>query len=156
MNEQHIKKLVVPNELLLKEADTYLKKGKKVSLYVRGTSMMPFLKEGDEVVLVSPYRTSVRKGNIVLAHTLHYGYVLHRVIGRKKDLLVLAGDANARRTETVVNREVLGVVEEAYRNGSELHINGLLKRLASLVWIFIRPFGAYILGGYRKINKIVR
>ena len=153
MNEQHLRGIAVPNDAFLQEANGYLKAGKKVCINVRGTSMLPFLKDGDKVVLASGTRMPIRKGSIVLAHT-HYGYVLHRVIRIKQDVFVLAGDANARITETTVRTEVAGVVEEAYRNGLPLHINGFCKRSASRTWMLVRPFGAYILGGYRRINKI--
>lgn len=153
MDRQQTKSIFLPNNPFLEEVDTYLKAGKKVFIRVRGTSMLPFLREGDKVLLVSPNCTPICKGSIVLAHT-YYGYRLHRVIGVKAGAFVIAGDANARLTEKIVFTDIKGVVVEAYRNDFPLHINELGKRLASRVWMFIRPLRGCLLGVYLKINKI--
>lgn len=152
MGEQQIKCMFVPNKPFLEEVEGYLKEGKKVCIHVRGTSMLPFLRDGDKVLLVSPRRLPVRKGSIVLAHTC-YGHLLHRVICRKQDVFVLAGDANARATERVMRTDVVAVVVEAYRNGCPLHINGAFKRAIALAWLLLRPFRGYLLAIYRRINK---
>ena len=139
MGQLCVKRLVVPNDLFLEEACRYLRTGKKVCIHVRGNSMLPFLREGDRVVLTFPRRAGMQRGCIVLALT-EYGYLLHRVIRVKSDALVLAGDAHARITESCTCADVAGVVIEAYRNGKPLHINGWLKRMASGVWMLFRPF----------------
>ena len=152
MDRQQAKSTFFPNNPFLEEVDTYLRAGKKVCIHVRGTSMLPFLREGDKVLLLSPDWMPLCKGSIVLAQTC-YGHRLHRVISMKQNILVLAGDANARLTERIVRSDVTGVVVEAYRNGSPLHINGRSKRVVARLWMVIRPFRGYLLGAYRKINK---
>lgn len=148
--------IILPNNPFLKEAEVYLKGGKRVSIHVCGTSMLPFLQHGDLVFLDSPGKASIHKGSIVLAHT-RYGYRLHRVIHIREDVFTLAGDANVLLTERTVRTDVVGVVTTAYRNGVNLQINGTNKRVASQLWLFIKSFRRCLLKMYKLIyNKKIK
>lgn len=153
MEEQQIKQIFVPNEPFLEEVEEYLKRGEKVFINVRGTSMLPFLEEGDKVLLVSGSKVTLRKGSVVLVRIRH-NYILHRIIRMDENTLLLAGDANSKLTENVIYADIIGVMIEIYRNDYPLHINSFRNRMAVWIWIFIRPFRGYLLGAYHRLNKI--
>lgn len=137
----------VKNSLIMKEVEILLAEQKNVSIYVRGGSMRPFLREGDKVTLIPACEQNVRKGMIVLARTSR-GMVLHRVVKvRSNGEVLLAGDANAWQRELAEMGEVWGVVSDAYRQGRELELYSCRMYTAVCIWNLLRP----LRGGLLKI-----
>jgi len=85
------------------------------SCLTKGTSMQPFIVSGrDTVCLVKP-KEKFSFGDIVLYKTKEK-YILHRVIGFKKNgSLVIRGD-NTYRKEYKAPSEIIAVCEGIYRN----------------------------------------
>lgn len=108
----------VGNDSYFEQVKLLLAEGKTVKIPVKGTSMLPCLKEGDQVLLKKTGMGEMEWGTIVLA-LYQDGYVLHRLVGRKGDRLELAGDNNWVQIERVDCDAVVGMVAEAYR-GEEL------------------------------------
>ena len=69
-----------------------VEKGGSFRLYPRGVSMLPLLREGIDSVNLGAADT-VKKGDIVFYLRENGEYVLHRVIGERKDGFLLCGDA---------------------------------------------------------------
>ena len=69
-----------------------VEKGGNFRLYPRGVSMLPLLREGIDSVNLGAADT-VKKGDIVFYLRKNGEYVLHRVIGERKDGFLLCGDA---------------------------------------------------------------
>ena len=55
--------IYIPNELFFAEVQAQIKEGKKVKIRVRGHSMLPFLRNNDEALLVAPYPRTNPEGN---------------------------------------------------------------------------------------------
>jgi signal peptidase I len=139
-----MKRITVVNEPFFEEVQEFLNMQQKVCIKVRGTSMRPFLHDGDMVLLVSLKTAKVCRGSIVLART-DYGIILHRVVRINHGLFILAGDANVRRTERISAANVIGIVAEAYRGDMTLNINSFTIRLGALFWYIVRPLRGYLL-----------
>ena len=77
-----------------------VEKGGNFRLYPRGVSMLPLLREGIDSVNLGAVDT-VKKGDIVFYLRESGDYVLHRVIGERKDGFLLCGDA-----QTLVERGI--------------------------------------------------
>lgn len=69
-----------------------LDEGYTVTLNVKGRSMMPFIKNGEKVLLEKVVDFEV--GDIVLAHLPEVRYVLHRIISCSNNSVTLMGDGN--------------------------------------------------------------
>ncbi len=108
----------ITNDSYFERVESLLAEGKVVKIPVKGTSMLPSLKEGDHVLLNTTDMREMKWGTIVLA-LYRGGYILHRLVGRKGDILELAGDNNWVQIERVERDAVIGMVTEAYR-GTEL------------------------------------
>ena len=85
-------KIVLPNEVFLEEVAVLLDEGREVTLSPKGSSMLPFIREGRDSVVLRK-EPAVHKGDIVLVR-LPGRYVLHRIIRGHKCILL---DAVARR-----------------------------------------------------------
>lgn len=81
-----------------------LQNGGEVSFVTSGFSMLPLLRNKmDTVTLRKPDRP-IRRGDVIFYRRPDGGFVLHRVIGKRKDGFVLRGD-NQRDVEYGVQPE---------------------------------------------------
>jgi len=137
-------KLVLPNEILLEEVAGLLAEGREVVFRPKGSSMLPFIR-GDRDSVVLRKFASVSIGDILLVR-LDGRYVLHRLIRREGDVLVLMGDGNLRGTETCTEADVLGTVVAIEKE------NGSRRRPGKgRFWRALKPFRRILLAIYRRI-----
>lgn len=155
MNDLSKKSAPIPNELFFQEAKELLGEGKKVSLYVQGDSMRPFLRNGDKVLLTSATSRRIKKGAIVLARS-SMGIVLHRVVRVDEGSYLLAGDAHSKQVEKAFVVDVIGIVVGAHRYGKEIHFDSFYKRFLSFLWGVLRPFRGLLFKCYDvlSVNKV--
>ena len=108
-----------------------LREGQRnVPVPVSGTSMAPFLHPGDTVYLNLPHG-KLRKGDIVLYTRPGGRYVLHRIVGRRSDgILLLLGDGQMAK-EPVASERVCDVATAARKDGKSIDSR-------SLIWWFFR------------------
>lgn len=142
-----MEKVVLPAEVVLDEVTRMLDEGRNVVLAPKGQSMLPFIREGvDKVVLAKPVQ--LRVGDIALAH---FGgkYVLHRVVAIEGESVTLMGDGNLVGNERGSASEVAGVVTAIIKpNGKH--------RTPTRGWLWrkLLPVRKYLLKFYRKWHKI--
>jgi hypothetical protein len=94
-------------------------------LPMRGTSMLPTLREGDWVEVAIGKQPDV--GDIALC-VVRGELIVHRVISRREDRWVLKGD-NAPRSQTVSPEQVIGEVVRVERNGRAAELSPRSGRL---------------------------
>ena len=137
-------KKVIPNDILIPQIGELLAEGREVELRPKGNSMLPFIRqEKDNVVLRKSDTVSV--GDIVLARAGER-FVLHRVIKQEGDALTLMGDGNIRGTESCRKGDVLGTVVVILRGGRRA-----VKPGKGRLWRFLLPVRRYLLAFYRRI-----
>lgn len=136
-------KLTLPNEVLLEEVAALLKEGRDVTLSPKGSSMLPFIREGRDSVVLRQM-PDVEIGDIVLAR-LPGRYVLHRVVDSNRNVLVLMGDGNLSITESCTRDDVLGTVVSIVRG------NRVIKPTKGRLWRMLIPVRRIILAVYRRI-----
>ena len=96
-----------------------LRRGRSLRIKAHGASMLPFLRDGD-IVLINPARRAAGVGDIVCYESTGRLF-LHRVLGRAGDRVVTKGDALSF-TEAIDPTQVLGTAVAIERRGG-------LKRL---------------------------
>ena len=98
--------------------------------------MHPALRSGDVVTVAPTLGTPVPVGAVVAAEAPEGGgLVVHRVVGRSEEGLLLRGDNAERADGTVPEEAVIGVVVRVERNGRLVRPGpaGLRKPFAALV-----------------------
>ena len=109
----------IANELFFASAEEFLGEGRSVELMVKGFSMRPFLRNGRDVVVLSPVEgMEVRRGMVVLFR--HAGrHVLHRVrTVEQGGVLRIEGDGNYRTIERATLGDVVAWVSEVRLGGA--------------------------------------
>ena len=147
MNEE-LKKIVIPNEILLGRVSELLAEGKEVTINTKGNSMLPFIiGERDTVTLKKSDSPAV--GDIVLAEIAPGRYVLHRIFAIDGDRVTLMGDGNLKGTETCKQGRIAGtVIAITSPEGKE-------KKLSrGRIWRAIRPVRRYLLFIFKRLKGI--
>ena len=119
----------------------------QVPVPVQGTSMRPFLGNGDFVFL-DPIDSPVKKGDIILFRRRNGRYILHRVYKIKKQgIFLMLGDGQLV-TEPIVREQMMGRAVRVTRRGQA-------EAPGSIVWwFFVQPWR--ILAPWRKQISAVR
>ena len=89
----------IPNQLFFAEVQAQIRQGKKVKIRVRGNSMLPFIRNNDETLLIPPTPEKIRIGTPVVAQTDELGIVLHRIHRIEGSRITLLGDGNVNQFE---------------------------------------------------------
>lgn len=149
-----MKTIEIPNEILIPKVKEVIERGATATLRVKGYSMRIFLDNGrDLVTLKAPQRDALRPGDVVLAEYKPQQYVLHRIIKRFGNQLILKGDGNVRGTESCTTDDVIGIVTHFYRKGRTTpeSVEGWKWKTYSKIWLALSPIRRYILAIYRRI-----
>lgn len=105
----------------------------------KGVSMMPFLKEDKDIVIINkPDNNNYSKYDIVLykrdTTSEEKQYVLHRILKDNKDgTYWIIGD-NTYSGETVNEDDIIGILSEIRRENKIIKTKGLLYKLYVYTW----------------------
>ncbi len=139
---------------LVEQLRGQLSAGHSVTFVVRGRSMRPMLEDKrDSVRLVPPRPDSVRPGDVVLAFVREGAYVLHRVVRRDGEELLLRGDGNVGMYEHCRAGDVIGVADCFYRRHARrpLPVSSRRWRLYSWLWTRVTPVRRWLLAFHRRL-----
>lgn len=145
-----MKKRIVANNVLIPEIARLVSEGAKVVFIPKGASMLPFIREGkDSVVLKSPEDLCV--GDIVLARNTPGAYVLHRIIEIDGDNIVLMGDGNIIGTETCRVSDILAMADKIIKDGKEIDCRSNNHLRKAEIWKRLKPIRRYLLAIYKRV-----
>ena len=131
-----------------------LSQGESFRLLVTGTSMLPFLRDRQDSVILSPAPRSIRKGDILFYRRSVNICVLHRVHRIIGDgTLLLCGDAQTR-LETVHPDQIVGIVSAIERNGVNISCDHRFWRALVALWQLLFPLRPYVLAALRRLHII--
>lgn len=140
----------LPNDAWLGEITQMLNEGKTCTIHVKGYSMRPFIEHQRDRVHLEK-RDTYRIGDAVLAEICPGHYVLHRIIAKQGDHLILQGDGNLRGTEHCLTEDISGLVTHYIRPNRIIPADDprLVRRIR--LWRHLRPFRRHLLFLYKAI-----
>lgn len=138
----------------MEEIRGLISNGHSVTILAKGYSMNPFIIHNRDSVVLSPWTDKdIRKGRVALVRMPGDRYILHRIIRRNGNRLVLMGDGNLKGTEKVYVENVIGLMTALTRNGRTYSCDSLKWRAGSWIWDRLRPVRRWPLGLWRKIVR---
>ncbi|MBE6272574.1 MAG: hypothetical protein E7097_01615 [Bacteroides sp.] len=143
----------IPNELFFAEVQAQIRQGKKVKIRVRGNSMLPFIRNNDEALLIPPTPEKIRKGTPVVAQTDELGIVLHRIHRIDGNRITLLGDGNINQFEHTSPERVIAVVSHYYRGKQTLRTDSLGMRIVGRLWMAAHPWRRKVLTLAWKVKR---
>ena len=130
--------------------DQLTQEGYYVSTTV-GMSMYPMLRDRrDRIVVTVVGEKKLKKYDLPLYKCPDGRYILHRIIGVKKDLYIIRGD-NTYAKEYVPKEWILGYVSEFYREDRHILTSSKPYRLYAALWNAIYP----LRWGYMKVRGLL-
>lgn len=140
--------VIFPDDVLMENFAALLDEGWEVCFTPKGDSMRPFLEGGRDSVVLRK-NAVVEIGDVVLARLGNGQYVLHRVIGKSGEELMLMGDGNLHGTECVLVCNVLGTMVTIVKPDGKN-----VRPTKGKVWFRLLPFRKHLLWIYRKKLKL--
>jgi Peptidase S24-like. len=130
---------MISNEDYFAEVQRVLGEGKEVRIRVKGNSMRPFIQDGDTVLLRAYQGQSLALGSNILAKDKDK-FVFHRLVGKKNDQYILAGDGNLVLREYIGATDIIAIAYMHYPQGKDkaVTIDRTWARLRGLSWYHIR------------------
>ena len=152
-----MERMIVSNAILLGETKRLLKEGKKVTIKVKGNSMLPFLHGDRDSVELIPTE-NYQHGDIVLAEVKEDHYVLHRILsmdGNEPEAkVILMGDGNIKGVETCKVKDLIGKVACIYKKNKQIDPNTDEERKKAEIWLRLRPIRRWILAIYKRVYRL--
>ena len=137
--------IYIPNQLFFAEVQAQIRQGKKVKIRVRGNSMLPFIRNNDEALLIPPTPEHIQKGTPVVALTDELGIVLHRIYHIEGNRITLLGDGNVNQFEHTSPDRIIATVSHYYRGKHTLKLDSWYMYLIGRLWMAAHPWRRKVL-----------
>ena len=120
------------------------KSGKIIYINV-GDSMMPFIKQGRDVLVISRVEGRLKRYDVPLYKRDSGQYVLHRILKVRENDYVICGDNRCSREYGITDRHIIGVLTGIIRDGREIPVTDRKYRIYVHLWCDFFPVRAFII-----------
>lgn len=146
------KKMVIEKAVMMEEIRGMVSEGLSVTISVKGNSMNPFIVDGRDQITLGPFKEEdLRRGCVALVRDVRGEYLVHRIISRKGDTVILLGDGNLCMTEKALVSEVIAIVRSIERKGHSISTDSFIWRAYSWIWMALKPVRKWPLGLWRRL-----
>ncbi|MBQ8061926.1 MAG: S24/S26 family peptidase [Bacteroidales bacterium] len=122
-----------------------LDEGKEVLFTPKGDSMLPFIKNGRDSVVLASLSRPLEVGDIILVK-IGPKYIMHRIFALDGDRITLMGDGNIKGKEHCTLKDVIGIVTEIHKESGKV-----VKPGKGRFWRAIRPLRLFFLVFYKRV-----
>lgn len=137
---------------MMEEIRTLISEGRTVTITVKGNSMNPFMVHLRDQMTLGPWKDEdLKKGTVALVRDIHGNHLIHRIIERHPDRVILLGDGNLLQTETATLDNVIGIMYSITRKGRTYTTRSLIWRTYSALWDILTPVRRWPLGLWRRL-----
>ncbi len=117
-------------------------KGNQFSFCAFGISMLPFIRNGKDIVTLGPIQGILKVNDIIFYRRENGQFVLHRIVKIHSDgKYDLCGDNQFHIEKNVASSQIIAKLIFLERNGRKIHLN----RLPSKIWCLILPIRRFLL-----------
>ena len=151
MNMNGMRSVTVPKEELMHEVVQLLAENQQVTIKAKGNSMLPFIAGGKDSVVLQKEAT-YRRGDIVLGEIAPSSFVLHRIVRKNDEEIILMGDGNVSGVEKCRNNAIHGRAIAIIRKEKRVDCTRKWERFKARAWAALLPVRRYLLAIYRRIG----
>lgn len=124
--------------------DEQLQAGGSASFISHGTSMKPLLKDGENRITLIKPPGYPQKYDIIFYRRSDGKFILHRIVGIKKDGYVCRGDNQFQDEFPVRKEQIIAILSEYTKNGKQKKINSFSQKLYARFWVNTMRFRRFI------------
>ena len=110
-----------------------------------GTSMMPLLREGRDVMIIERPSGRLKKYDVPLYIRPDGLYVLHRILKVRKDDYVICGDHCTVKEYGITDDDIVGVLTGVIRDGKTITTDSLGYKLYYHLWCDFFPIRVFLI-----------
>jgi hypothetical protein len=125
-----------------------LERGCALRFCARGSSMIPWIHDGDVVAVVPRNGADVRVGDVAFYRSAAGTIVVHRVIKRDVrrggERFLVKGDWSLQADGWIAGAQILGKVVAVEHRGRRLDVTRIPIRWAQDLWFRLLPFSRYL------------
>ena len=110
-----------------------------------GDSMMPFIRQGRDVLVISRAEGRLKRYDVPLYKRDSGQYVLHRILKVRENDYVICGDNRWNREYGITDRHIIGVLTGVIRNGREIPVTDRKYRIYVHLWCDFFPIRAIVI-----------
>lgn len=132
-----------------------LNAGGTVTFTPKGTSMLPMLRDGEDIVILSKPPKRLKLFDLPLYRRKDGTYVIHRVINFDSDRgYVMCGDNQFKNEHGVYDEDIIAIVTAFNRKGKPYTVNSLRYRFYVHLWYNTRTIRRSLKLGKRGVSKL--
>ena len=110
-----------------------------------GDSMMPFIKQGRDVLVISRAEGRLKRYDVPLYKRDSGQYVLHRILKVRENDYIICGDNRWSKEYGITDRHIIGVLTGIIRDGREIPVTDRKYRIYVHLWCDFFPVRAFII-----------
>lgn len=134
--------------------------GKSVNFSLGGTSMYPFLRDGDVGAVLRLPIEELKVGQVVVFEQ-NGRWIAHRLVSMHRAdsgiSLLCQGDSILRTDKPIGEAEFLGVIENFIRRGKTHQMDGFFPRKVAWILVNLRPFPQFLARFFLRVkNRVFR
>ncbi len=99
-----------------------------------GTSMMPLIRQGKDLMVIEKPQGRLKKYDVPLYKRDSGQYVLHRILKVRENDYVICGDHCYRKEYGITDRQIIGVLTAVIRDGKEIPVTDRRYRMYVRLW----------------------
>ena len=147
--------MILNNDTFFADVLRVLAEGKRVTIPVKGFSMLPFIRGSKDLVVLEKASSDLKADDIVLFHLGPADggrYVMHRILSVDGDKVDIMGDGVPENHEHVRKNQILAKAVTILRSGKrpvDPYSPGQLRLVH--FWQRLRPVRRYLLFIYRHL-----
>lgn len=150
---ENSRKISIDKDTMYQEISRFIAEGKTVSITVKGYSMNPFLMHMRDQITLGPWKDEdIRKGTVALVRDVRGNVLIHRIIRREGDTIILEGDGNIGLQEKATLESIAGIMHSITRKNRTYSSKSFIWKAYSWIWMVLRPVRLYPLVLWRKLN----
>ena len=150
---------IVDNQEYMKVVRSILEEGKEVPLVVTGNSMMPFLIDRRDQVLIKRIERPLKKGDIAFFQRENGQYIMHRIHFMRKDdrtgenQFYFIGDGQKNIEGPIKETQIFGVITGVLRKWKDLDEHTFTWRFFENIRRYVIPFRPLIIKIYSLFKR---
>lgn len=117
-----------------------LSQGREVSITITGNSMSPFLIDGRDEILISPFSGSWKKGDMAFFQRTNGKYIMHRICRVEKNGdCFFVGDAQQLIEGPIKPSQIFGKITSVKRKGKWIGPGNFWWEFFEHIWLNMIP-----------------
>lgn len=121
-----------------------------------GCSMLPLLRQGKDLMIISPRPAGRLKRYDTVLYKKGDKYILHRILKVRKEDYVICGDHNWHREYGIRDSQIIGVLSSFVRDGKEISVTDRHYLLYVHLWcdfFYIRAVVLRVAAFFRSLKR---